>query len=422
LPRKCFAFFGAIIAKMKEKIYSVREVTRTIKELIEHEVGLLWVRGEISNFTAHSSGHFYFSLKDEFSQLSCVMFKDDNRKLLFQPENGMAVNAYGRVGVYEKQGVYQLYVYEMKPAGIGELALQFEKLKKKLKSEGLFDEKHKKPLPEFPLKIGVVTASTGAAIHDILNILRRRAPYIEVILNPVRVQGDNAAKEITLAIREFNEYRDVDLLIVGRGGGSIEDLWAFNEEIVARTIFDSHIPIVSAVGHEIDFTIADFVADLRAPTPSAAAELAVKDVREILELITQYLTAAERLLTTNIENKRDRLLNMIKRYGITRVVDMLNQRKQMVDDYQRRFSSKLSYFFSFITHDVSGLYKRLAGMNPSAVLQRGFAIARKLPAKKVVSRVRDITLYDRLSIEFSDGETRVIVDKKNINTQKRGRK
>ncbi len=403
---------------IKQKIYSVREVTRMVKTLIEQHIGSLWVRGEISNFKAHSSGHLYFSLKDEFSQLACVMFRDARKKLDFKPEDGMAVNAYGRLGVYEKQGAYQLYVYRMQPEGIGELALKFEALKKKLSSEGLFDESHKKALPQFPLTIGVVTASTGAAIQDIINILRRRAPYVQVILKPVRVQGERAAAEIVEAIEAFNAFRKVDLLIVGRGGGSIEDLWAFNEEIVARAIFASSIPIVSAVGHEIDFTIADFVADLRAPTPSAAAELSVKDMDELLEAVETHVGLCQRLVATSLQQKRERLEHLMKRYGIARVIDMINQKCQTVDDYSRRFSTSLSHSFSLREHAFDGLSKRLAGLDPSAVLQRGYSIARRLPEEKIVSSIGNVNLYDRLSLEFSDGKARVIVDKKS-NKKKR---
>ncbi len=401
---------------MEEKVYTVREVTRLIKKIIEQGIGFLWVRGEISNFKAHPSGHFYFSLKDEFSQLSCVMFREENRKILFKPENGMELNTYGRIGLYEKQGVYQLYVYDMKPVGIGDLALRFEELKKKLKDEGLFDKEHKKPLPDFPLKIGVITASSGAAIQDILNILSRRAPYIEVIIKPVRVQGEGAAQELAEAMKEFNEYKDVDLLIVGRGGGSIEDLWAFNEEIVARAIYLSEIPVVSAVGHEIDFTISDFVADLRAPTPSAAAELAVRDKKEILDGINHLLQTMKRLLFSNFEQKSEKLKSLTKRYGIARVIDMIRERKQMVDEYERRVISKVSYLYSIKLQIQDGLYKRLNGLDPSAVLGRGYSITRRIPEMKIVSSIKDINLYDRLSIEFVDGKVRTIVDKKNLRT------
>jgi len=403
---------------MGEKIYTVRELTRIVKEVVENRIGFVWVRGEISNFKAHPSGHFYFSLKDEFSQLACVMFRDDNRRLIFKPEDGMEVNAYGRVGVYEKQGVYQLYVQEMKPVGIGTLALRFEALKKKLKEEGLFNAEHKLPLPDFPLKIGVVTASSGAAIQDILNILSRRAPYVEVIIRPVKVQGEGACLEIAEAIKEFNEYGNVDLLIVGRGGGSIEDLWAFNEEVVARAIYESKIPIISAVGHEIDFTISDFVADLRAPTPSAAAEMAVMDKEEIKKAIDNLMITIGRLVVGGIEHRTERLNNLIKRYGVARVIDMISQRRQSLDEYTRRITARMDYTFSMKSERLGALYGRLRGLNPSAVLGRGYTITRRLPGMKIVSSIEDINLYDRLSVEFVDGNARVIVDKKNLDALK----
>lgn len=403
---------------MEKKIYTIREVTRHIKAIIEKELGFLWVKGEISNFKAHPSGHFYFSLKDEYSQLPCVMFREENKRITFKPKDGLEINAYGRIGVYEKQGVYQLYVYDMNPVGIGELALRFEALKKKLKEEGLFDKKHKKPLPDFPLSIGIVTASSGAAIQDILNILNRRAPYIKIIIKPVKVQGINSAEEIAEAIREFNTYKDVDLIIVGRGGGSIEDLWAFNEEVVAREIFTSEIPIVSAVGHEIDFTISDFVADLRAPTPSAAAELAVRDKNEILDIINHLLQTSQRLLFRNFEQKNETLNSLTKRYGIARVIDTIREKKQIVDEYERRITSRSSYTFSLKWQLLDALDKRLNGLNPSAVLDRGYSIARKFPGMEIVSSVKDINLYDRLLIEFVDGNARTIVDKKNLQITK----
>jgi exodeoxyribonuclease VII large subunit len=398
---------------MKRKIYTVREITKAIKKLLDNQIGIVWVRGEISNFKAHSSGHFYLSLKDEYSQLPCVMFREDNKKLLFKPEDGMEVIAYGRIGVYEKQGVYQLYLYEMKPVGMGELALKFEQLKKKLKKEGLFDREYKKPLPTFPLNIGIITAGTGAAIQDILNILKRRAPYVNVILKSVKVQGENAAEEIAEAIKIFNQYHKVDLLIVGRGGGSMEDLWAFNEEIVARAIFDSEIPVVSAVGHEIDFTISDFVADLRAPTPSAAAELAVKDKQDIVDSIEHLLNSMQQSLQSELEQKNEKLKNLTERYGISRVMDIIQQRKQLTDEYERRILQMISHTFSIKHHMMDAIQMRLKGLDPSSVLKRGYSIVRKLPQKHIVSSIKDITLYDRLKIIFSDGEARAIVDKKN---------
>ncbi len=397
---------------MKEQIYTVREATRLVKNLIEQGIDFIWIKGELSNFKAHSSGHFYFSLKDEFSQLSCVMFREENRKILFKPENGIEVLVNGRVGVYEKQGVYQLYVYDMKPVGMGELALKFEALKKKLKAEGLFAESHKQDMPSFPLKIGVATASTGAAIQDILNILTRRAPYVQVIIRPVRVQGKGASEEIVTAINDFNEYKDIDLLIIGRGGGSVEDLWAFNEEMLARAIYNSRIPIISAVGHEIDFTISDFTADLRAPTPSAAAELAVKDREDILEGINHSLQIMEKSLVSNLQNRYEKLNNLVKRYGIARIKDMMRERKQTIDEYSRRLNSHISNSFLMNGQIIDGLTKRIMGLNPEAVKRRGYAIVRRLPDENVVMQSKNVNLYDRLKLELSDGNLRVIVDKK----------
>lgn len=250
---------------------SVTDATRMIKTLLETTLPMMWIEGEISNFTHHSSGHMYFSLKDPTSQISCVMWKGRNRSMHFRPQDGMKVLVNGRVTVYERRGNYQLDVWQMLPGGVGALQQAFEQLKIRLSEEGLFDEKYKRPLPKYPRRIGIVTSPTGAAIRDLHSVLSRRWPSAELILRPALVQGTGAAEDIARAIEEFNEYGEVDVLIVGRGGGSLEDLWAFNEEVVARAIFHSKLPIISAVGHEIDFTIADFVADLRAATPSAAA-------------------------------------------------------------------------------------------------------------------------------------------------------
>ena len=269
------------IQKLEKKVYTVSEITSAVKYLIEESFPFIWVKGEISNLKRHSSGHYYFTLKDNLAQISCVMWKWRNILMNFILEDGMEVIVGGSLTVYEKQGKYQLDAETIHPIGIGELQLAFEKLKSKLHSEGLFDEKYKKPLPKFPWRIGVVTSPTGAAIQDILSVIGRRFPQVQIIINPVRVQGDGAASEISDAIKEFNEYDEIDLIIVCRGGGSLEDLWAFNEEIVARTIFDSKIPVLSAVGHEIDYSISDFAADKRAPTPSAAGEIAVFNKVEV---------------------------------------------------------------------------------------------------------------------------------------------
>ncbi|MBQ3004952.1 MAG: exodeoxyribonuclease VII large subunit, partial [Clostridia bacterium] len=267
---------------------TVSQLNAYLKSIIEYDDNLrdFYLKGEISNFTNHyRTGHLYMTLKDGESQVKAVMFRSAAQKLKFRPENSMQIIARGRISVYERDGQYQFYIEEMQPDGVGALALAFEQLKKKLENEGLFSKEYKKPIPEFPERIGVVTSPTGAAIQDILNVLGRRYPKAEVIFAPVQVQGDSASGQIAKAIFEFNQKKCADVLIVGRGGGSIEDLWAFNEEVVARAVFASKIPIISAVGHETDFTICDFVADLRAPTPSAAAELATPDIDKLYSLI-----------------------------------------------------------------------------------------------------------------------------------------
>lgn len=270
--------------EQREKhVYTVSELTRDLRVIIEDSFPGVWVEGEISNFILHTSGHIYFSLKDATSVLRCAMFKRANEKLKFSLKNGMKVIVLGSVSLYEARGDYQLIIEELEPRGVGALQLQFQQLKEKLQKEGLFDERYKAPIPFLPTRIGVVTSPTGAAIRDILSIARRRFANVEIIINPVKVQGVGAKEEIAAAIRQFNELGNIDVMIVGRGGGSLEDLWPFNEEVVARAIFDSEIPVISAVGHEIDFTIADFAADFRASTPSAAAELVIPKKRGLEE-------------------------------------------------------------------------------------------------------------------------------------------
>ncbi len=263
------------------KILTVSRLTALIKGVLEENFEHVWVEGEISNLAMPVSGHLYFTLKDAAAQLRCVMFRASSRALRFKPKDGMGVVVRGRVSLFEPRGEYQLIVEYLEPQGIGALQLAFSQLKERLAKEGLFAEAHKKPIPRLPQRIGVVTSATGAAIHDILNVLNRRFANVEVLIYPVKVQGEGAAREIAQAVKDFNRYGNIDVMIVGRGGGSIEDLWAFNEEVVARAIYHSRIPVISAVGHEVDFTIADFVADLRAPTPSAAAELVVKSKAEL---------------------------------------------------------------------------------------------------------------------------------------------
>jgi len=396
---------------MQAKIYTVTDITREIKNLLEQSFPTLWVEGEISNYTLHSSGHRYFSLKDENAQIRCVLFRWEGRRLVFEPQDGMKVFALGNITVYEKSGQYQLNVIRLHPVGIGELELAFQQLKERLYNEGLFDEAHKKPIPEYPEAIGVVTSPTGAAIRDIIKIIQRRAPSVKIILNPVRVQGEGAAEEIALAIKDFNDYKKIDLLIVGRGGGSLEDLWAFNEEIVARAIYDSKIPIISAVGHEVDFTIADFTADLRAPTPSAAAELAVKNRIEVLKEVRNLfktLVSTQRLI---LDDYKSRVLLAKESYGFKKSVDLIAQRAQRTDELLKSLLKEIKKYFNSKKKSLSLVLGKLNALSPLSVLERGFSLTRKLPRMEIVKDAGSLRLKDQIEVRFFKGKVEAEVKK-----------
>jgi len=326
----------------------VADLTRNIRFILEKNFSGVWVEGEISNFKWHTSGHMYFALKDETAQLQCVMFRTDNQNLAFEIEEGLSVVLYGRVSVYPVRGQYQLYVEKVEPKGLGALQLRFLQLKEKLLKEGLFDEAHKKPIPFLPHRIGVVTSIDGAALRDILQVLARRFPGMPVLVYPVPVQGEGAAEAIAGAVRDLNDFARTDVLIVGRGGGSLEDLWAFNEEVVARAIFESAIPVISAVGHEVDFTIADFVADLRAPTPSAAAELAVPRKEELF---------------LKISDLKARLLKSPK--------TVLENQLQRLDELKKNLETLLLAFFKLKKERFRGFLGKLEALGPLQILKRG---------------------------------------------------
>ena len=378
------------------KIYHVAEITRLIKTVLEDEVGEVWIEGELSNLRRPGSGHWYFTLKDESAQIAAVMFRGDQRTLRFQPADGQMLRVFGQVSVYEKSGQYQVIVRQMEMSGQGALQAAFEALKKKLAAEGLFDTARKRPLPLLPRHIGIVTSPTGAAIRDILNILSRRFHNLHIVLAPARVQGAGAAGDIAEALDLLNARGGLDLIIVGRGGGSLEDLWCFNEESVARAVARSAIPVISAVGHEIDFSICDFVADLRAPTPSAAAELAVREktefetrlresARRLARGLSQQFTALRhRLLAVSqshvfrepayvARRYRDRIdrLGLQMRHGL---VTLLRQRQQRADELNLRLVSRMREWQRGREQDVRRLALLLKGINPLAVLDRGYSI------------------------------------------------
>jgi exodeoxyribonuclease VII large subunit len=355
-------------------IYSVSDITHVVKMLIEENIPAIWVEGEISNFKAHYSGHLYFTLKDENAQLSAVMWKSRTSNLSFTLEDGMLVQAYGNITLYEKSGRYQIDIIEMQPAGRGRLQAEFERLKHKLEAEGLFDVSHKKSIPRYPNSIGIVTSETGAALQDILNILKRRAPQVNIILRPVKVQGEGAAREIAEGVRELNIYKNLDLIIVGRGGGSLEDLWAFNEEIVARAIYNSEIPVIAAVGHEIDFTISDFVSDLRAPTPSAAAELAVPDRKELIENLLNLSKQLEVTYKNRINSLKEKIQSLAKSYGMRRPVDILHQYALQIDNLTGKLEKNFINYMNQGRQKCEHLKMRLDNLNPKNVLRRGYSL------------------------------------------------
>ena len=435
-------------------ILTISQLTAEIKSLLERNYEHLWVEGEISNLRIPSSGHLYCTLKDESAQIRAVMFRMQNRLLKFQPEDGLQVVGYGRLTVYEPRGEYQLVLDHLEPKGLGALQLAFEQLKEKLSREGLFDPARKRPLPSLPQKIGIVTSPTGAAIRDILQIINRRFANVHILLYPVRVQGAGAAQEIARAIDELGRYPGLDVMIVGRGGGSLEDLWAFNEEAVARAISRSPVPIISAVGHEIDFTIADFVADLRAPTPSAAAELVVRNKAELVQNLGNLGWRLSQVVRALLESRRERLSSLIHRLADPR--KRLSDQRLRLDDLSSRLSTsmlqglrqrserlRMKYQGLIYLHPgrrvaelsqrltqfcrrlalagraslrshrqgVEVLAGRLQTLSPLAVLERGYSIARLLPARQIIREASLLKADDRVIVRVHRGEFTARVEK-----------
>ena len=409
---------------MQDKYISISQLTRYIKFKFDHDehLGHVFLRGEISNFKAHTRGHYYFTLKDETSRINAVMFSSNASKLLFRPTDGMKVLVTGRVSVYEATGGYQIYVEDMVEDGVGNLYVQFEELKKKLQQEGLFDPSKKKKIPKIPKTVGIITAPTGAAIRDILSTIKRRWPITKTILFPSLVQGASAAPEIIKQIEKAQEF-DLDVLIVGRGGGSIEDMWCFNDEQVARAIYACKIPVISAVGHEIDFTISDFVADLRAPTPTGAAEMAVPNISDFYQYFGQIELRLEQAIMTMITSKKDQLETLKKSYILTNPIAMYQVKEQRFDSLfekihllmnsiianeknncqilKQKLENNIQKVLENEQHRYLHALNKLEILNPLLTIKRGYSITRI--QDHVVTSIQQVKPHDKLKIEVTDG-------------------
>jgi exodeoxyribonuclease VII, large subunit len=409
---------------MQDKYISISQLTRYIKFKFDHDehLGHVFLRGEISNFKAHTRGHYYFTLKDETSRINAVMFSSNASKLLFRPTDGMKVLVTGRVSVYEATGGYQIYVEDMVEDGVGNLYVQFEELKKKLQQEGLFDPSKKKKIPKIPKTVGIITAPTGAAIRDILSTIKRRWPITKTILFPSLVQGASAAPEIIKQIEKAQEF-DLDVLIVGRGGGSIEDMWCFNDEQVARAIYACKIPVISAVGHEIDFTISDFVADLRAPTPTGAAEMAVPNISDFYQYFGQIELRLEQAIMTMITSKKDQLETLKKSYILTNPIAMYQVKEQRFDSLfekihllmnsiianeknncqilKQKLENNIQKVLENEQHRYLHALNKLEILNPLLTIKRGYSITRN--QDHVVTSIQQVKPHDKIEIEVTDG-------------------
>ena len=396
---------------MEKQTFTVTELNNRIKNLLDRDPFLadVCVRGELSNYKIYPSGHHYFTLKDSESSLRCVMFKSSASKLRFRPESGMGVTAFGRVSVFPRDGAYQLYCNALMPEGTGDLQVAFEQLKAKLSAEGLFDPAHKKPLPPFPERIAIITSSAGAAVHDMIRILSHRWPMTKVLLLPVRVQGTEAPAEIAGAIRYANEFKVADLIITGRGGGSIEDLWAFNDERVARAIYASQIPVISAVGHEPDVTISDYVADRRASTPSNAAEIAVPDKNEMLDVLRSYDIRSAQAMTKLLDRLKERLSSLESKRVLSDPSVYIDNRRIELDHGRDRLISAQERVLSAKRQSYVRLAASLDAMSPLRVLSRGYSIASR-PDGEPVRSVKGLEAGEHISLRLVDGSADCLVE------------
>lgn len=389
---------------MRPTPLTVSQLNNYIKTLVDRDEFLnnVYIKGEISNFKRHYTGHLYFTLKDGEALIKCVMFKTYTSYLKFEPQDGMSVLILGTVAVYERDGVYQIYAKGMEADGLGALHVAYEQLKEKLEAKGMFDEKHKKKIPVLPKSIGVVTSKTGSVIKDIINVTTRRFPKVNIKIFPAAVQGEGAAETIVNGIKYFNELKNVDTIIIARGGGSLEDLWPFNEEITANAIFESKIPVISAVGHETDFTIADFVADLRAPTPSAAGELAVPDIHEINWKLANINRSLVNLLNKKIEIMAQRYKRVMNSIVFKNPTNGIRQRAMSVDVYVQRIENAIQIKNKNVKINLTKLISKLDGLSPLKTLSRGYSIVQN-KEEKVIKSVNDVKSGDKINLILTDG-------------------
>lgn len=393
------------MSEEKNQIYSVSDITKSIKFILESTFERISIEGEISNFKAHGSGHWYFNLKDEGAVINCTMWKGVNNSVFFTPEDGMKIIVTGRITVYPPRGSYQIDVRAMKPSGVGELQAAFERLKKKLFEEGLFDEEIKKPIPTFPNKIALITAAEGAAVKDMISVAVRRFPLVELLVVPTKVQGAGAAENIADNIKKLNSLTDIDVIIIARGGGSIEDLWAFNEEIVARAIFKSKIPIISGVGHEVDFTIADFVSDLRAPTPSVAMELATPDIEEIKGFIINSYSLSCDIIERTLEDYRIEVEGQISSYAFRYPLEKIRKYSQLLDMNSYKMVKEIEKKVSALSNKIALISKIIEAHDIDKTLKKGFALIKQ--NSKFISRKNNFNFAVPSTIKFYDGEIEI---------------
>lgn len=393
------------------RVLTVSQLNFYIKSLIENDskLNIVFLSGEISNLTDHyRSGHIYLSLKDEKSVIRAVMFSGNARNLRFKPTDGMKVICRGRVAVYEPTGQYQLYIEDMQPDGIGALTLAYEQLKKKLAEKGFFDASHKKPLPKFPKTVGVITSPTGAAVQDIRNILYRRFPCINIVMCPVLVQGDSAPEQLVRAVKTLDMYNACDVIIIGRGGGSIEDLWAFNDETLANVIYDCKIPVISAVGHETDFTICDFVSDMRAPTPSAAAELAVPDKAELMSYYSSQLQYISSFMDSRFRQRSSLLIDFQQRISLVSPQSRIDKYEKNIELLLNKSQNLVNEKYIKKSNEITKISAKLESLNPLSVLSRGYSIAEKDGV--VITSSSQLNKGDNFTLEFSDGKIKATVN------------